>query len=81
MGANNLAGPYLGVPPHARLLTVARQLLVHDRTELKTYPVLVFRALRLYVCLLLLRVVEARVLLRELRLVAIGFEQVVDVAS
>ena len=32
-------------------------------------------------CLLLLRVVEARVLLRELRLVAIGFEQVVDVAS
>ena len=49
--------------------------------KLKTYPVLVFRALRLYVCLLLLRVVEARVLLRELRLVAIGFEQVVDVAS
>ena len=49
--------------------------------KLKTYPVLVLRALRLYVCLLLLRVVEARVLLRELRLVAIGFEQVVDVAS
>ena len=49
--------------------------------KLKTYLVLVLRALRLYVCLLLLRVVEARVLLRELRLVAIGFEQVVDVAS
>ena len=53
-----------------------------DANETENLPcILIFRALRLYARLLLLRVVEARVLLRELRLVAIGFEQVADVAS
>ena len=44
--------------------TTLRYYIYIDRMKLKTYPVLVFRALRVYVCLLLLRVVEARVLLR-----------------
>ena len=69
----------MGSYTHAGLSVARVGLSV--KLKLKTYPVLIFRALRLYVCLLLLRVVEARVLLRELRLVAIGFEQVVDVAS
>ena len=70
----NVSSPRsLAIPPYASI--------AFRHNELKTYPVLILRALRLYVCLLLLRVFEARVLLRELRLVAIGFEQVVDVAS